>query len=342
MQRARVPRDEIHRQQALASLNLHETAPEERFDRIALLACRMFGAPIAMISLISADRQWCKSIQGLSVREFPRDISLCAHTILHREPTVISDTHADPAFSDNPLVVGEPWIRFYAGCPLYFDNYAVGTIAIVDREPREFGSDQVRALRSLGDIVESEFNVDAMQLAQSRLSDELDDTRRRELLDGLTGIWNRRGIEELLPRELSRAARGGDEVALMLIEVDGLAKIRGDHGPDIVNNLLEQIAGRLRACVRQHDVLARFAENEFLVFDAKCDRIKAHAIAERMLAIVNGSDFTTADGDMHISLSVGIYSMQDVAGRSMSQIIDAADQALFQARDGGGNRVVHY
>jgi GAF domain-containing protein len=109
------PSDETRRLQTLRSLKLLDTLPEERFDRVTRLAKQVFSTPIALVSLVDADRQWFKSRQGLDATETPRDISFCGHAILDDDITIVMDARKDQRFCDNPLVCGDPDIRFYAG-----------------------------------------------------------------------------------------------------------------------------------------------------------------------------------------------------------------------------------
>ena len=132
------PVDENKRISSLNGLHILDTPAEERFDRITRIAARLFQLPISLISLVDVDRQWFKSCQGLSVLETPRDISFCGHAILNEDALVISDARLDQRFSDNPLVTGEPHIRFYAGHPLHGpDGSRIGTLCIIDRQPRK-------------------------------------------------------------------------------------------------------------------------------------------------------------------------------------------------------------
>ena len=168
---------------ALRALHLLDTAPEERFDRLTRLAKRLFNVPIALVSLVDADRQWFKSCVGLpqGMTETPRDVSFCAHAILDDDILSIPDTFADPRFSDNPLVTGEPKIRFYAGCPLSVTNGSkIGTLCLIDTVPREFDDDERALLRDLASMAEQE--IAAVRLAT---------------LDELTLISNRRGFDAL-------------------------------------------------------------------------------------------------------------------------------------------------
>ncbi|HQS56871.1 MAG TPA: GAF domain-containing protein [Gallionellaceae bacterium] len=153
------PEDEILRLKSLHDHALLDTTAEERFDRITRLAQRMFGVPIALVSLIDAERQWFKSRQGLDACETGRDISFCGYAILDREIFHIPDASLDPRFSGNPLVLGPPHIRFYAGAPLTTsDGYRIGTLCIIGDKPRQLTQAELASLRDLADGVEIEIN----------------------------------------------------------------------------------------------------------------------------------------------------------------------------------------
>jgi GAF domain-containing protein len=133
-------------------LNILDTQPEERFDRLTRMAKRLFSVPIATVTLVDTHRQWFKSSQGLSASETSRDISLCGHTILSDEILLVPDAELDERFFDNPLVVGDPNIRFYAGCPLKVGAENLGTLCVIDDKPRVFGQEELRLLRDLAEI----------------------------------------------------------------------------------------------------------------------------------------------------------------------------------------------
>jgi PAS domain S-box-containing protein len=155
-----VPDDERRRVQALHALRILDTPQEERFDRITRMAARVLGVPIALVSLVDADRQWFKSCIGLDESETPRRVSICAHAIVQDDLFVIADTHADPRFADNPLVVGAPRIRSYAGAPLHApDGHVVGTLCVIDRVPRAFDGDDLAMLRALASWAELELGA---------------------------------------------------------------------------------------------------------------------------------------------------------------------------------------
>jgi phosphoribosyl 1,2-cyclic phosphodiesterase/DNA-binding response OmpR family regulator len=150
------PSDEAARLSALHQLGILDSAPEERFDRITRLARRLFDTPIALVSLVDAERQWFKSRAGVELEETPREYSFCAHAIHDDRVFVVPDALLDPRFADNPMVTGASRIRFYAGRPVRFDGRRVGTLCLADSRPRQLRDDDVQALEDLAVLVEKE------------------------------------------------------------------------------------------------------------------------------------------------------------------------------------------
>lgn len=156
---ADLPENEVERLTALRRLLCLDTPPEERFDRIVQYAATEFEIPIVLLSLIDHDRQWFKAKVGLDYCETSREVSLCSHAILDEAPMVIPDTHLDPRFVDNPLVTGEPKIRFYAGAPLETElGIRVGTLCLIDTKPRQFDAVDIAILKTLRTLIVSELN----------------------------------------------------------------------------------------------------------------------------------------------------------------------------------------
>lgn len=181
MQVAAVPPDERDRLGALRALGILDTPPEESFDRLARLAAALTGAPIALVSFVDADRQWSKAEVGIQVGETPRDVAFCAHAILvdGDRPFVVNDAAADRRFVDNPLVTGDPGIRFYAGQPLRAPGgERVGTLCIMDRQPRQLTGAHELVLADLTglaeDLLSRRILVDAV--------DRLEESERQKAL----------------------------------------------------------------------------------------------------------------------------------------------------------------
>lgn len=155
--KAALPENEKERQAAVERLGLLDTPEEERFDRHARIAAAALDAPIALVTLIDRDRQWYKSHFGFDFSETSRDVGFCSHAILGSEPLVIPDALQDDRFADNPVVVGDPHVRFYAGIPLRAaDGTHVGAFCIVDHKPRRLRAAQLRMLKDIARLVEEE------------------------------------------------------------------------------------------------------------------------------------------------------------------------------------------
>src|SRR6266571_2598947 len=180
------PVNEAGRIAALEKYAILDTDPEQSFDDFTLLASFVCRTPIALISLVDEDRQWFKSRVGIDASETSRDIAFCSTAILQSDVFVVPDALADERFRDNPLVVSDPHIRFYAGAPLISeDSYALGTLCVVDRAPRDLAPDQKEALKALSRLVlaQLEFrrNLILLKEALSNRSKE-EHERQRELL----------------------------------------------------------------------------------------------------------------------------------------------------------------
>ncbi len=171
---APIPRDDSERLAELHALDLLDTPPEERFDRITRLLTLVMRVPMAFLSLVDADRQWFKSSCGLSTPQTPRAVSFCGHAILSDEAMVVPDATEDERFRDNPLVTGRPHIRFYAGHPLHGPGgHKVGTLCIADRRPRSLRGDELEALGEIARIVERELGlVEAVHLQRELIASQ--------------------------------------------------------------------------------------------------------------------------------------------------------------------------
>ncbi len=161
-----IPHDEDARLAAVRRYQILDTPPDGAFDRVTQLAARLFGVPIAIVSIVDEDRIWFKSRHGLSVQQIGRDPGLCASAILQQEPLVVVDASVDPNALANPLVAGEFGLRFYAGAPLKTeDGHNLGTLCIIDKEPREISEEDVATLEQLAAIVVHELELRLATLA---------------------------------------------------------------------------------------------------------------------------------------------------------------------------------
>jgi GAF domain/Adenylate and Guanylate cyclase catalytic domain/Heme NO binding associated len=196
-----IPANEKARLEELHHLRVLDTPAEERFDRIVRLAATLFRAPIAYVALIDDDRQWFKSRVGMKSEETPRHSSFCGHAILQDAPLIIADARRDLRFASNPMVVGEPFVRFYAGQPVRGPGgHKIGTLCVLDRSPRTLAEHEVLLLQELGAVIEDEF---ALRLALDWQSEAI---RANEAL-----VVKERELSRTV-RELQSAKQRSDEL----------------------------------------------------------------------------------------------------------------------------------
>ena len=183
MKQAIEPKQEAARIEALRQYNILDTPSEQAYDDFTLLASFICQVPIALISLVDAERQWFKSKIGLEVNQTARNISFCGHTILSKQTLVVKDTLHDERFFDNPLVTSAPGIRFYAGAPLITPaGHTLGSLCVIDRKPRDLSDSQKIALEALARQVVTQLEL---RRVSSNLAKALD---KIKLIEGLVPI----------------------------------------------------------------------------------------------------------------------------------------------------------
>jgi anti-sigma regulatory factor (Ser/Thr protein kinase) len=188
---------------ALHRYRILDTAPERAFDDLTMLASHICGTPMALITLVDADRQWFKSRIGITPSQTSRTISFCAHAIKQRDLFIIADAREDERLRDNPLVTGDPHIRFYAGAPLVTpDGYALGTLCVVDRVTRTLTRDQIDALDALRRQVQSQLELrrHVFELEQALIERDHAQEQQAKLIDELRGAHgNVRRLSAMMP-----------------------------------------------------------------------------------------------------------------------------------------------
>jgi diguanylate cyclase (GGDEF)-like protein len=308
---APLPANEAQRIQSLCALGLLDTPAHERFDRLTRLATRLFDVPIALVSLVDTDRQWFKSKVGISAPQTPREESFCAHAILTDEVLLVSDASADERFRSNPLVLGSPNIRFYAGCPIKApDGHALGTLCVIDSKPRTLGSDDAQLLRDLAEMVEQE--IKAVALAT---------------VDELTGLTNRRGLDAVARHILGFCDRVARPASLLLFDLDGFKQVNDTVGHAAGDRVLQGFAEALLATFRDCDVVARLGGDEFCVVMSGASEDDARrplgALSKRMAKCV---------GPHAVSFSVGVTTYDRHLHADFADLLGEADRKMYQQK----------
>lgn len=306
------PALEDERMHALHALNILDTQPEERFDRLTRLARRLFDVPIALVSLVDSNRQWFKSCQGLTLTETPRDVSFCAHAILSDQILMIPDAGSDERFQDNPLVTGEPKIRFYAGCPLKVGNGSnVGTLCLLDTRPRVLDAEERGLLRDLASMAEQE--IVALQLAS---------------IDDLTQLSNRRGFEALAEHALSMCKRMGTPASLLFFDLDQFKRINDTFGHAEGDRALVAFAQVLRRVLREMDVIGRLGGDEFVALLLGSNAAAGDAVIERLQQALTAVN-VELQGRYEINYSVGRIEYDPARHDTIKRLLADADGAMY-------------
>lgn len=308
-----IPADEDARIAELRSLLILDSSPEERFDRITRVAKQLFNVPIALVSLIDSDRQWFKSCIGLDVSETGRDISFCGHAILGDDVFIVENTLKDFRFSDNPLVLGGPEIRFYAGSPIEMPSgHKLGTLCIISPEAREFSPDQKALLQDLSEIVISELV-----------------SQQAAVQDSLTGILNRRGFEMLAQKTMANCARYGWKSTLVFLDLNKFKEINDTHGHKEGDQALANFSNLLSHIVRESDIVARLGGDEFVIMLMNSDEFKARYKVECLMKRINEHN-SVVDQPYELSASYGIVEYKPDLHKNLEDLISAADQLMYK------------
>ncbi|WP_207061266.1 sensor domain-containing diguanylate cyclase [Motiliproteus sp. SC1-56] len=311
------------------------TPNQTRFERIAQVAERLFQVPSAAVALFADRTPWFQPVPaGADTKDSPRG-SCIARTLTRGNTLVIEDARQDPSLAYTQTGDSGQFIGFFAGHPIYYENRPVGAFYITDTSPRAFSDEEQGLLSSLAAWAESELRLSAMSEAQAELLREKSEAERHTLVDPLTKLWNRNGMEYLLTRELSAAQRKQLSIAVMLIDLDNFATLKARHGESAATATLKEVAARIRASVRPHDVLVRYGEDRYLLFAADCTQEIALQLADRMLNRVRSQHINDGKRYFSTSVSIGGACTQAKRGQPINALLQNAAQALKDAQAAG-------
>jgi len=298
-----------------------DTEAEPRFDRITRLARAVARVPIALISLVDAQRQWFKSRQGLDQRETAREVSFCAHAILADEPLIVPDAREDARFAENPLVTGPPFVRFYAGHPIHAPGGArVGTLCVIDTQPRGLSSQEDAALADLAALVDAELERVAAEQREHWQQQKLRESSHQagmaeiatNILHSVGNVVNslgiasatiRRDLKALRLEQLAQATaliRANRKCLMTFLTED----IRGQHLPDYLTALSAQLSSNVQTLHAELDTADALLEQLQDIVSAQHTHARAGGqrepvdLKELLDATITGQDL----GLSHIQL----------------------------------------
>jgi len=319
---------------ALQSLQILDTPIEERFERITRLAARTFDVPMCAISCIDHNRQWFKSIQGVNLCQTARDISFCQRTIESDGIFEIQDARIDPRFCDNPLVIGDLGLVFYAGVPIQsFDCQPIATFCIIDTKPRELSDNDRLILLDFARLAQYELHSASPNCVQDSLIHQIGESWRRSLIDPLTRLWNLDGARTIMDELLRRVAQSKTCMSAVMIDLTDYKQINSEIGHPAADDLLRTISKNLLIELGDDCIASRIGSDQFLLlfdthpsvnsFSKKVDRIQAY-IDQYQITVIN--DRSTLGG------AISAVLVDGQSGCPASDIFESLDEGMYNAK----------
>ena len=330
-----IPTNEQARMAAVRRYNILDTPSDAAFNRLTSIAARLFQVPIAIVSIVDTQRIWFKSHHGLEVQQIGRDPGLCASVILQNDVYSVIDAKVDPRTLSNPLVAGEFGLRFYAAAPLCTsDGFNLGTICVIDRQPRQITEEEKSILKDLAAIV-----IDELELRLAALKVQLETSRRIKAekekekaeklakTDALTGLKNRGAFDIDMINWLALLASNffiGD-VAVVLIDLDGLKALNDTMGHQQGDALLRSFATALRSVFRHEDTAYRLGGDEYALLLQIKTGADLKSVKKRITEVVEA---TRLFGFEQADASVGIATLCEANGSSQ-KALGLADARMY-------------
>ena len=339
---APIPENDDERVASLERMKLLSTPAEADLDRIVRVAQNYFHTEMALISLIDKDRQWFKARCGLDAPETPREVSFCGHAIHNDGPLIVSNALDDERFADNPNVVDGPRVRFYAGQPLTnAEGYKIGTLCVISAHPRVLSDADIETLQDMGRLVEMALENRSLSESQHEMMAALEAAERDRLLDPLTGVWNRRGIDDLLTREMERAVRDERLLAVAKVDIDGFSAFKAMHGDAAADEAVKLVARGIVENVRSIDAVGRDDDDSFVILFPEMHAVSLPQVGDKMLRTLRRKPPIRIGNDSHkVKVSIGLTASAPKRGSTVpaTEILALAVQALNEAKGAGGDQ----
>lgn len=336
------PKNEKERLEALESLQVLDTPINPVFERITRITKNFFGVPIVAISIIDSERQWFKSTQGLNVCQNDLNTSFCAHAILQDDIFIVLDPLSDERFKDNPLVIGDPNIRFYAGCPVQIEGgFNIGTLCIIDSKPHTLDEDQLNMLRDMAGLVREELRNYHQKYSQLQIIKALDKATRAKLIDNLTGVWNRGGIEINLQENITLAQQQNYELLVGIYDIDNFKHINDTYGHNAGDAVIRDICKTIVMNLEDDDIIGRWGGEEFVIISKIKDNVKSTQLKiDNARAQIASNPVVYEDIEINVSVTIGLTVVKPNNKESILKVIERADRALYQGKGSGKNKCV--
>jgi diguanylate cyclase (GGDEF)-like protein len=317
-----IPSDEEERLRELDRLGVLGTSSDIHMDRLVELATLTFGVPMSAISLVTSDRQWFLSQRGLAVRETPREVAFCAHAIMGNQVMVVPNALEDERFRSNPLVTAEPLIRFYAGAPLRSEHgHNLGTLCVIDRQPLNPCSDQLRQLELLSELVIRELHL-----------------RQQIALCPVTGLPIRHRFLQIAAQEFQKAKAERQQLSLLLFDIDNFHSINNRWGHHAGDNVLADLCTLGRQFLKEKDFAGRLGDEEFALLLVDTRPEEALSTAESLRQAVTTMPGVHRHSDVQLHISGGLTTL-GAHDQSFEDLLWRAEHALHLAKSNGRNQI---
>ncbi len=327
------PPDDAARVDALRRYGVLDTPNDEEFDFLAEMAALVCGTPFSFVVLVDEDRTWVKSAHGCTVQASrPRDEDYCAWTILEPEALDVPDLLADERTARLPPTQ-QAGYRMYSGVSLRTgDGHCIGTLCVMDLQPRELTA---RQRELLGRLARQVMSLIELRAAQRELAAAVQQLDRLARTDELTGLLNRRALMQALEVEVSRLGRYGGELSLVLLDIDHFKAINDEFGHPAGDEVLRRVCATVSDSIRNTDVAGRYGGEEFLLVLPHTGLPGAHVLAETLRARIAAQSFEHIGRGVTASFGVATLA----PGTDMQTAVSAVDHALYEAKQGGRDQV---
>lgn len=310
---------------------------ENRLKRFERLGLRLFSVANCLVNFVGASSRFDKGERSMAALE----TMFCESMPVPEDLVVVSDTRNVPALAGNRLVIGAPYIRFYAAQPIWdHAQNLVGSVALIDYQPRELSDEDRHLLNDLAVMIERELALSTIYHAQLELIKQNRNLKRDSLIDPILGTWNKAAIVRSLRLEMDRCAKAEKPLSLIFASLDQSGWIRDTHGIAASDVVMVKIVSRIRSCIRPFDALGRFGNDIFLIVLPGASHLVATAVAERIrLAVMTHPD-QIGDEQIALTITAGMISTDTFPEAEPETLISLAEKALLSAKSAGNNRVV--
>ncbi len=326
------------------SLARHEAPIERRIDRLARLVHFALDMPIVTVVMGTGDDVWFESMRA--PEWFWERINTASRLIVpHHETSLIIDNLRDPIRTGTlaaPIAQAlHESIQFFANFPLRsVDRQQLGVLCVMDTKPRALDDESRQVLKDLAAMFEGDLKAMFHDAVQLELIDQLNGVQNDAQVDPLTGLWNRAGFDERFHNTLQQCAVEQAPIGAMMVDVDHFKCVNDKFGHQVGDEVLCEVAKRIKAVMRDEDIVGRFGGEEFLVaVDHSVTLEVAARMAERVRQCVADTPIETDAGPIDVTISVGLIYADDAGHLPMEQYVHFADEAMYVSKSEGRNRV---